>query len=156
MRIAIGADDAAFELKDLLLAELRELGHDPVDHSPRPGEPTEHYPDIAASVATSVADGEADRGVLICGTGIGMAISANKVPGIRAAQCHDAYSAERARRSNDAQIITLGARVIGPELARSLVRTFLAADYDGGRSAPKVERMAALDDRFRSTSAGSP
>ena len=89
--------------------------------------------------------GKCESAVLICGTGIGMAITANKVKGIRAAQCHDTYSAERARKSNDAQIVTLGARVIGPELAKVIVHTFLAARFSGGPSAAKVERILACE-----------
>jgi ribose 5-phosphate isomerase B len=101
------------------------------------------YPDIGYEVAHAVARGEHDRGILICGTGIGMAIVANKVPGVRAAQVHDPYSAERARKSNDAQIMTMGARIIGPELARSLVRIWLAAEFAGGASARKVAKISA-------------
>ena len=92
-----------------------------------------------------VARGEADRALLVCGTGIGMAISANKVPGIRAAQCHDTYSAERARKSNDAQVITMGARVIGPELAKTVLQAWLASEFEPERSGPKVARIKAFE-----------
>ncbi|MCA3447641.1 MAG: RpiB/LacA/LacB family sugar-phosphate isomerase [Rhodobacter sp.] len=101
----------------------------------------DHRLDTAIAVATAVAQGEHDRAVLICGTGIGVCISANKVRGIRAAQAHDCYSAERAQKSNDAQIICLGARVIGPELARSVVSSFLGSSFEHGRSGPKVDRI---------------
>ncbi|MEO8849828.1 MAG: RpiB/LacA/LacB family sugar-phosphate isomerase, partial [Casimicrobiaceae bacterium] len=103
------------------------------------------YPDVAFAVAEAIAAGRHERGVLLCGTGIGMAISANKVRGIRAAQAHDTYSAARARMSNDAQIVTLGARVVGPELAKAVVDTFLASDYQGGRSADKVARIIGYE-----------
>ena len=93
--------------------------------------------------------GEGERGVLVCGTGIGMAIVANKVPGVRAAQAHDLYSAERARKSNDAQIITLGALVVGPELAKALIDVWLRSEFGGGRSAPKVAKINAVDERYR-------
>ncbi|MEO6927702.1 MAG: RpiB/LacA/LacB family sugar-phosphate isomerase, partial [Casimicrobiaceae bacterium] len=103
------------------------------------------YPDVAFAVAEAIAAGRHERGVLLCGTGIGMAISANKVRGIRAAQAHDTYSAARARMSNDAQVVTLGARVVGPELAKAVVDTFLASDYQGGRSADKVARIIGYE-----------
>jgi ribose 5-phosphate isomerase B len=104
---------------------------------------------VAAALAEDVAEGKHDRGILVCGTGIGMAIVANKVPGIRAAQVQDIYSAERAAKSNDAQIITLGALVTGPELAKKLVDAYLASEFAGGGSARKVEKIKALDERFR-------
>jgi ribose 5-phosphate isomerase B len=100
-------------------------------------------------VALAVAHGECERGILVCGTGIGMAIAANKVPGVRAAQAHDVYSAERARKSNDAQVITLGAQVIGSELAKMIIAAWLPAEFSGGRSAPKVEKLKDLDKRYR-------
>jgi ribose 5-phosphate isomerase B len=100
-------------------------------------------------VAEQVATGAYERGVLICGTGIGMAMVANKVPGVRAACAHDPYSAERARKSNDAQILALGSQIVGPGLARTLLDAWLAAEFQGGRSAPKVAKINALDDRFR-------
>jgi ribose 5-phosphate isomerase B len=140
MKIAIGCDEAAYELKETVKQLLLELGHEVQDfgvHDPHPV----LYPDIAFAVAEQVAAGHFQRGVLMCGTGIGMAISANKVPGIRAAQAHDTYSAERARKSNDAQILALGARVLGPELAKTIVRAWLDSEYEGGGSAPKVERI---------------
>ncbi len=149
MRIIIGSDHFGYYLKEDLKAYLQEKGHEPVDagwHSPT--EPVD-YPDIALQVAERIARGEFDRGILICGTGIGMAIVANKVPGVRAATCHDPYSAERARKSNDAQIMTLGAQVVAPTLARILVDHWLASEFAGGRSAPKVEKIKAIDARYR-------
>ena len=146
--IAIGADDAAFELKRLLVAFLRERGYEVRDfgcHSPDPVD----YPDVAVAVAEAVARGEHDRAILVCGTGIGMEIAANKVPGVRAALCHDVYSASRARRSNDAQVLTRGARVIGLELAKRIVEEWLRAEFECGRSAGKVAKLAELDRRYR-------
>jgi ribose 5-phosphate isomerase B len=140
MKVAIGSDEAAYEMKEVLLAHLRARGVDVTDFGTYNAQPV-IYPEIAFTVAERVVAGEFRRAILLCGTGIGMAISANKVPGIRAAQCHDTYSAERASRSNDAQIITIGARVVGPELAKTIVDTFLAAEFDGGRSEPKVRRI---------------
>ena len=144
MAIAIGCDEAGFELKEVLKRALIEGGHAVEDFGTHDTQPV-LYPDIALAAATSIAEGRNDRGVLLCGTGIGMAITANKVGGIRAAQCHDTYSAERARKSNDAQIITMGARVIGPELAKSILQVWLAADFEPARSGPKVARMNEID-----------
>ncbi len=144
MRVAIGCDEAGFDLKELLASHVGALGHDVTDFGVRSGE-TALYPDIAFAVAGAVARGDHDRAVLICGTGIGVCISANKVHGIRAAQAHDTYSAERARKSNDAQIICLGARVIGPELAKSIVSSFLGASFERGRSGPKVDRIVQYE-----------
>jgi ribose 5-phosphate isomerase B len=146
MSIAIGCDEAAFDLKETLKAMLTGLGHEVADYGTFGAKPV-LYPDIAFAVAEDIARGRHGRGVLLCGTGIGMAISANKVAGVRAAQCHDTYSAERARKSNDAQIITMGARVVGPELAKSILAAWLAAEFEGGRSAPKIERIAAYERR---------
>lgn len=107
------------------------------------------YPDVAAEVAEAVAHGEHDRAVLVCGTGLGMAITANKIPGVRAVTAHEPYSAERARKSNDAQILTMGARVIAPEAAEKVLEHWLNSEFEGGRSAPKVEKMKAVDERYR-------
>ncbi len=144
MAIAIGCDEAGFELKETLKRMLQEGGHAVEDFGTYDTKPV-LYPDIAFSAAQSIVEGRNDRAVLICGTGIGMAISANKVPGIRAAQAHDTYSAERARKSNDAQVITLGARVIGPELAKSILQAWLASEFEPERSGPKVERIKAFE-----------
>ncbi|OMQ21860.1 MULTISPECIES: ribose 5-phosphate isomerase B [Serratia] len=139
--IAIGADDAAIELKNVLVAYLQQHDIPVTDYAPENNGLPASYPDIAFAVAQAIKEGKHQRGILLCGTGIGMSIVANKVPGIRAAQCHDTYSAQRARKSNDAQIITLGARVIGPELAKSIVEAWLASEFEGGGSAPKVAKI---------------
>jgi ribose 5-phosphate isomerase B len=148
MKLAIGCDEAACELKEVLKKHLLEQGHDVTDFGTHDGKPV-LYPDVAIAVAERVAQGEYPRAVLLCGTGIGMAISANKVTGIRAAQCHDTYSAERAARSNDAQIVTIGARVVGPELAKAIVDSWLRSTFDGGRSAPKVQRITDYEAKLR-------
>ena len=140
MRIAIGCDEAGYDLKELLKPHVEGMGHTVADFGVGAGE-TALYPDIAVAVARAVAAGRHDRAVLICGTGIGVCISANKVRGIRAAQAHDTYSAERAQKSNDAQILCMGARVVGPELARSIVSAFLQSSFESGRSGPKVDRI---------------
>lgn len=139
-RIALGSDEAAFDLKALLIEHIRALGYEPLDYGTYNAEPV-LYPDVAVRVARAISAGEAERGVLVCGTGIGVAISANKVRGIRAAQAHDTYSAAKARSSNDAQIVALGSRVVGPELAKSIVTAFLDTEFGGGASAEKVARI---------------
>lgn len=150
LTIAIGADDAATDLKNLVKSHLQSKGIEVVDFSHDVQDNPVIYPDIAFNLASAVGDGTFPRGILLCGTGIGMAIVANKVPGVRAAQCHDTYSAERARKSNDAQIMTLGARVIGPELAKNIVDVWLDAEFEGGRSAPKVEKIGFYEKQAKS------
>ncbi len=150
MKIAIGCDEAACDLRDVIKGHLLSQGYHVEDFGTFDSEPV-LYPDVAIKVSEAVVAGQFDRGVLICGTGIGMAIAANKVPGIRAAQCHDTFSAERASRSNDAQIITLGARVIGPELAKVIVDHFLQSSFDGGNSSAKIERITAYEGRNNSS-----
>ncbi len=142
--VAIGSDEAGYRLKGVLIALLAEEGQEVVDFGCHSEEPVD-YPDVAFEVAQAVADGRHDRAILICGTGIGMSIAANKVPGVRAAQAHDPYSAERARKSNDAQVLALGARVIGPELAKSIVRAWLQSEFVGGGSTRKVAKINAAD-----------
>ncbi|MBZ0276856.1 MAG: RpiB/LacA/LacB family sugar-phosphate isomerase [Anaerolineae bacterium] len=150
MRIAIGCDDAGEPLLKVLDAFLRKHPDvEVVDLSAPPADAVEYYPDVAERVALAVRDQGFDRGLLVCGTGIGMAITACKVPGIRAALCHDTYSAERARKSNNAQIITMGSRVIGPELAKSIMDAWLQSDFDDqSSSAPKVQRMVEIDAKY--------
>jgi ribose 5-phosphate isomerase B len=146
--IAIGNDAAAVSLRGVLAEHLRARGLRVDLYGPAGGAAAEaevDYPDVAVEVAREVAAGTYDRALLLCGTGIGMAIAANKVPGIRAAQAADTYSAERARKSNDAQVLAIGARTVGPELARSIVDAWLASEFEGGRSAPKVAKLTALD-----------
>jgi len=140
MKMAIGCDEAALSMKETMKAFLIEQGVEVIDCGTYNEDPV-LYPDIAIKVAETITSGKAERGALFCGTGIGMAISANKVPGIRAAVCHDTYSAERARKSNDAQIICMGARVIGPELAKQIMKSWLESEFAGGGSTAKVEKI---------------
>ena len=149
MREAIGSDDAGFPLKEIIRAYLQDRGVEMRDFGVSSAAPSDiDYPDVARAVAEAVASGQEERAILVCGTGIGMAMTANKIPGVRAAQAHDVYSAERARKSNDAQVLALGARVIGPELAKSVVDAFLAADFAGGASTRKVEKMRRIDAEY--------
>jgi len=151
MKIAIGCDDAGEPLLKVLEEHLKtehpdiELANMSAPSSHR----TEYYPDVAERVAVAVAQQGYDRGILVCGTGLGMAMTACKVPGVRAATCHDAYSAERARKSNNAQIITMGARVVGSELAKTVLETWLQSEYvEGTSSEPKVNRMIEIDAKY--------
>jgi ribose 5-phosphate isomerase B len=148
--IAVGADDAGAPLKQRLASYLHQQGWEVEDF----GNGTDQdYPDVAAQVAEAVARGEHDRALLVCGTGLGMAITANKVPRVRAVTAHDPYSAARARESNDAQVLTMGARVIAPEAAEVVLEHWLASEFEGGRSTPKVDKMKAVDARYRTTRA---
>jgi ribose 5-phosphate isomerase B len=146
-KIAIGADPNAFQLKDLLVEHISTLGFEVKDYSVN--DPI--YANIAVSLAQAIVRGEHASGILICGTGIGMSIAANKVPGAYAALCSDPYSTERARLSNNANIMTLGAQVMGPELAKTLVSIWLGNEYiPGGRSEPKIQRIYQYEKDFGS------
>ena len=138
--IALACDHTGIELKKEMMKLLDSMGLEWKDFGTDTAVSCD-YPVYGYRAAKAVASGECDRGILICGTGIGMSIVANKVPGVRAAQCHDTFSAERARKSNNAQIITLGARVIGPELGKKIIQAWLESEYEGGGSALKVERI---------------
>ena len=143
MKIALGGDSAGKPLIDVIEAHLKSKPGHEVTNLSQPG----FYANLSATIAKAVKAGTYERAILCCGTGIGVSISANKVPGIRAALTHDTYSAERAAKSNNAQIITMGARVIGPELAKAIVDTWLASEFDpNGASAANVEAINRLDD----------
>lgn len=141
MRVAIGSDHAGFEMKESLKEYVKSLGHEVEDFGAPSSDPVD-YPDIGYCVAKDVASGRFERGVLICGTGIGMSIVANKVPGVRAALAGDVETARLAREHNDANVLTLGARLIRLELAREIVRIFLETGFAGGRHARRVEKIA--------------
>lgn len=145
MRIAVGSDHAGFHLKEHVKAALAALGHDVVDVGPAtPG--SVDYPRYAADAARLVASGEAERGVLACGSGVGVAIVANKVAGVRAVNAHDEAEAEMARRHNDANVVTLSGARIGPEQADGIVGTFLRTEFEGGRHARRVGQIAAIEE----------
>ncbi len=146
MQVAFDCDDAGLPLKQVILEELEDLGIDAVDLNLLAQRKVD-YPDIGHNLAKRVAAKEFERGILVCGTGLGMAMVANKVEGVFAGTCHDVYSAERLCKSNAAQVLTLGARVIGPELARTIVSAWINSRFEGGRSLPKVERMRELERR---------
>lgn len=141
MKVGIGSDHNAYEMKALLKEYIEELGYEVTDYGCENSCIEVDYPKIAFKVSDDIRANKINRAVLVCGTGIGMAIAAGKVPGIRAALCHDTYSAERAQKSNNAQILTMGARVIGIELAKKIVKTYLTSDFPGGNSARKIQQI---------------
>jgi RpiB/LacA/LacB family sugar-phosphate isomerase len=148
MRIAIGADHAGFSLKQSLGNYLNELGHGVVDLGTKNQDPVD-YPDYAEAVAKAVLEARAERSVLICGSGVGASVAANKLPGIRAAICHDTYSARQGVEHDDMNILVLGARIVGEELARELVRAFLAAKFTAEeRHLRRVGKIKALEKRY--------
>jgi ribose 5-phosphate isomerase B len=144
MRIAIGSDHRGFDVKRRVVSLLQELGHEVLDMGPGSNESVD-YPDFAFEVARAVSEQRVDRGILICGSGIGMCIAANKVPGVRAAPCHDSITAEMSRRHNDANVLCLSADLLGEELIERMVRIWLATDFEGGRHARRVEKITRFE-----------
>jgi ribose 5-phosphate isomerase B len=142
--IVIASDHAGVEVKAAILEHLRATGHEVEDLGPVTMESVD-YPDFAHRVSRRVADGSADRGILICGTGIGMSMTANRHPGVRAAVCTDAYTSEMARRHNDANVLCVGARVLGAGVIEQIVDVFLATGFEGGRHRRRVEKMEPED-----------
>jgi len=146
VRVSAGSDHAGFELKGLLIEHLAFLGHEAVDlgtHSPEPVD----YPDFGAAVGQSVTSGDTDLGVCVCGTGMGIAIAANKVHGVRAAAVHDVTSARLAREHNNANVICFGARLLGTEVIIDALEMFLRSEFGGGRHLRRIEKIAALEKR---------
>ncbi len=147
-RIVIGADNFGLPLKQKISEYLCLLGYEVEDMGVQEGDPVD-YPDIGTALAEKIAAGLYERGILVCGTGAGMAIVANKVPGVRAVCVQDPYTAERARASNNAQIITFGSQITGIEVAKKLLDIWLKSEFQGGRSAPKVKKIDELDLKYR-------
>lgn len=147
MRVAIGSDHAGYEAKQEVLQMLKEQGHEVRDMGTYSGESVD-YPDVAMAVSESVARGEADRGILVCGTGIGMSITANKVRGIRAALCHDEFTARAAREHNDANVLAVGARTTAVHAILRIVDIFLSAQFAGGRHAVRVNKIAECERKY--------
>jgi ribose 5-phosphate isomerase B len=148
MRIAIGSDHAGFELKVHLVDTVADLGHDPVDKGTDSTESVD-YPPIIAEVARAVAGGEADRGVVLGGSGQGEQITANKVRGVRAALCNDLYTAKMSRSHNDANVLAMGARVVGAGLADEIVKVWLFTPFEGGRHARRVQQISDIEEQER-------
>lgn len=146
MRLVVGGDHAGFEMKEELEAWLRATGRELEDVGAHDFEPEDDYPDFAAAVARAVAEGRAERGILICGSGVGASVAANKLKGVRAAVCHDAYSAAQGVEHDDMNVLCLGSRVIGAALARSLVEAFLGARFSGEeRHRRRLAKIADLE-----------
>jgi ribose 5-phosphate isomerase B len=144
MLVAIGSDHGGFHLKSEIIRHFDEQGITYRDFGTYSTDSVD-YPDISCNVARAVAAGEYDRGIIICGTGIGVSIAANKVKGIRAALCHDVYSAQMSREHNDANVLTMGERVIGPGLALAVVDKWLNTEFAGGRHARRVAKIASIE-----------
>jgi RpiB/LacA/LacB family sugar-phosphate isomerase len=145
MKLVIGSDHAGFDLKQEISAALRAQGHDVLDVGTRSTAPVD-YPDFAEAVSRAVLDGRAERGVLICGSGVGASVAANKLRGIRAATCHDTYSAHQGVEHDDMNVLVLGARVIGAAVAHELVRVFVAARFSGEeRHVRRLEKLKAIE-----------
>ena len=142
--VALGADHAGFPLKEDLKTWLIGRGYDVVDLGTQSAESVD-YPDFAVGVGSAVTAGKADRGILVCGTGIGMAMAANKLPGVRAAACSDAFTARMSREHNDANVLALGARITSREAAIEILELWLETDFAGGRHARRVDKIVALD-----------
>lgn len=147
MKIVVGSDHAGFPLKQEMAGLLRDAGHEVVDVGAFSTEPVD-YPDSAEAVGRAVVEGRAERGVLVCGSGVGASVAANKVKGVRAAICHDVYSAHQGVEHDDMNVLVLGGRIIGPALAGELVRAFVAAHYTAEeRHARRLAKVKALDNR---------
>ncbi len=144
MRIAIGSDHAGYELKEAVAPALREDGHELLDVGTNSSQSVD-YPDYAAAAARMVATGEAERAVIVCGSGVGVSIVANKVDGVRAVNAHDAEEAEMSRRHNDANVLTLSGKRLSPGDADPIVARFLETDFEGGRHARRVEKIADVE-----------
>ena len=142
--IAVASDHAGFDLKEILKRDLQQAGHDVLDLGTNSAASVD-YPDFAVGVGSAVTAGKADRGILVCGTGIGMAMAANKLPGVRAAACSDAFTARMSREHNDANVLALGARITSREAAIEILELWLDTDFAGGRHARRVDKIVALD-----------
>ena len=147
MRVAVGADHAGFHLKEQLAELLKEQGHEVFDVGAREHDPADDFPDFALALAQRVAAGDSDRGIMICGSGVGASVAANKTVGIRAAVCHDSYSAHQGVEHDDMNVLCIGARIVGLEVAKELVANFLAAEFSGEeRHWRRLRKVNAMED----------
>ena len=154
MRVAIGADHGGYALKDELKQFLQSLGHEMIDFGAHALDPADDFPDFTRPLAESVASGQADRGIMICGSGVGASVAANKVRGIRASVCHDTYSAHQGVEHDDMNVLCLGARIVGIELARELTGAFLSAEYvPEERFQRRLDKVLYMESRFGQPSA---
>ena len=148
MRVVVGADHAGFELKGPIIEQIKAAGHTPLDVGTHNDNPVD-YPDLAREVAEAVLKGKADLGIVICGSGVGAGVAANKFPGIRAAVCHDTYSARQGREHDDINVLCLGARVVGGALAQEIVTAFVQSSFSGQpRHRRRLEKVAAIEKEF--------
>jgi ribose 5-phosphate isomerase B len=147
MKIAIGCDAAGFIIKETVVNCLTASGHEPMDYGTY-GEESCDYPDFALAVAEAVAGGKCRKGILLCGTGIGMAICANKVKGIRAAVCNDEFSAKATAAHNDSNVLAIGGRVVDKNLAERIVGAWIATDFEGGRHQRRVDKISAIEEKY--------
>jgi ribose 5-phosphate isomerase B len=149
MKLVMGADHAGFELKQNLVAYVRDLGHEVLDVGARNATEPDDYPDFAEAVGNALRNHQAERGILVCGSGVGVSVAANKIPGIRAAVCHDTYSAHQGVEHDDMNVLVIGSRIVASELARELVKNFLAAKFSGEeRHRRRLEKVKALESRY--------
>ncbi len=149
MKVAIGADHAGFQLKECVKARVLQLAHEIMDVGTNGTEPVD-YPDFAEAVGLAVREGRAERGILVCGSGVGASVAANKIPGVRAGLCHDHYSAHQGVEHDDMNVLVMGGRVIGEAIALELVSTFLDSQYTGeNRHQRRLEKLKAIERRFR-------
>ena len=149
MRIVLGADHAGFDMKQDMLAFVRGLGHEVLDVGAFTGTQPDDYPDFAEALGLALIGGKADRGILICGSGVGASVAVNKIPGIRAGLCHDCYSAHQGVEHDDMNVLVLGSRIIGVELAHDLARSFLSAKFSGEeRHVRRLGKVKKIESRF--------
>ena len=152
MRIAVAGDHAGYDLKQAAVGWIRELGHQVVDLGPSEYDPNDDYPDFALALGNAVSAGEAERGVLTCGSGVGASVTANKVPGVRAAMCHDTYSAHQGVEHDDMNVLCLGGRIVGIALARELLESFLSARFTGEeRHVRRLNKVKAIEEEVGGT-----
>jgi RpiB/LacA/LacB family sugar-phosphate isomerase len=156
MRIVFGADHAGFDMKQDVLAFVRGLGHEVLDVGAFTGTQPDDYPDFAEALGQALTEGKADRGILICGSGVGASVAANKIPGIRAGLCHDTYSAHQGVEHDDMNVLVLGSRIIGTELAHELVKSFLSARFSNEeRHVRRLGKVKKIESRFMRTASGT-
>ena len=149
MKVVVGSDHAGFELKEQIAVFVRELGHEVIDVGTDNGTDPVDYPDYAEYVCKAIMNNEAERGILICGSGVGASVAANKIPGIRAGLCHDTYAAHQGVEHDDMNVLVMGGRIIGVELARELVKAYLSAQFTNeGRHRRRLEKVRALEERY--------
>lgn len=156
MRIVFGADHAGFDMKQDVLAFVRGLGHEVLDVGAFTGTQPDDYPDFAEALGQALTEGKADRGILICGSGVGASVAANKIPGIRAGLCHDTYSAHQGVEHDDMNVLVLGSRIIGMELAHELVKSFVSAGFSNEeRHVRRLGKVKKIESRFMRTASGT-